>query len=491
MKNFIKENGGFTQIFEKLEGVYFDTSKLERLADAMHGNPLINGYSLLAGYTYLGQFIAHDITHLKGSEVTSHGEPAENVKFKQLVSPTLDLSGIYGNGFFDSRIRVERATGKMSLGYISISKDPLGNDIIENRGDVPRNHLKEALIADRRNDDNLLLSQFHLKLLEVHNAMIDELTSKKPELNSIELFNHVRNDLILYFQEAVLFDYLKEVANDDVWESIILQNKYDIWKIKKHEQLRVPVEFSGAAFRFGHAMIRKAYKLNDRGLNVFIERLLRKTGKFGLDNKDYLTLRDEVDWRRFFNFGVESGKNSANLIAPELLLEINVPGSPNMSGKIGLKNLLRGNELKLASGQEIYEEIKSLKLSKKIEPQKLTPEDINMKDNEGRPYFNPKDIGNFLECTPLWFYILVEAAIENSITNKGLGKMGSLIVTETLKKLISNSFPSIFEGDRPKYEFIERTGRFSNLNVKSPKFITKDKDEFLKISDLLRKVTES
>lgn len=474
-----KSSGGFVRLFPELESAEFDIRLLEKLAVAMQSQS-IQGHALLAGYTYWGQFIAHDVTHLKGSESTSHGVERTVDSLQQLVSPALDLSSVYGDGFFDSSLRVDFSTGKFVLGF---SQD--SNQSLHYGRDLPRDQNKQVLIADPRNDDNLILAQFHLQIMKLHNLMVDEYSSKDPSNSPVSVFEKVRKDLTYYYHEAVLFDFLFQILDRETWQEIIVKDKNYIWKPKKSTSLAMPIEFSAAAFRFGHTMIQRSYKLK-RG-NVKLRKIMRLTSRHCLLGNDFLPDDMVIDWDNFFDLSEgDKHRNEARSISPTAILELKIPGNSPASGPIALKNLLRGIECGLPSGQNVFRLFKKgyPDMPDSIRPNTLTARQLNPKIGEKRLLSKWLE-RKISEETPLWYYLMAESTSTRSLSSRGLGKLGSLIVAETLKNLIQGTAKSLLSGSRPNYRCITRTGDLTQISREHPPFVGRRVKRHALIADLL------
>src|SRR5437764_7003277 len=118
-----------------------------------------------AGFPFLGQFIAHDITADR-SLLLHHARLNELRNFR---TPRLDLESLYGAG----------PTGNPYLYDIDdADKFLIGiNDSGELR-DLPRNRQGRALLGDPRDDVHLIISQLHLAFLQFHNAIVDSLRDR-------------------------------------------------------------------------------------------------------------------------------------------------------------------------------------------------------------------------------------------------------------------------------------------------------------------------
>ena len=152
-----------------------DVSALvEQMRDAerapSHENPRIP-----AGYTYLGQFIDHDITFDPMSVLQKHNDPDALVDFR---TPRFDLDSLYGSGpsddpFLYESNRPARAASRCS----SASTRPTPSS---SRDDLPRNQQGRALIGDPRNDENIIVSQLHLLFIRFHNNVVDRVREDSP-----------------------------------------------------------------------------------------------------------------------------------------------------------------------------------------------------------------------------------------------------------------------------------------------------------------------
>ncbi|MCO7224950.1 peroxidase family protein [Pleionea sp. CnH1-48] len=379
-----------------------------------------------SGYTYFGQFIDHDITRLKRGENPPSSRPRTLNELIQLRTPQLDLDSIYGDGFNDSSIPIDRTTGKMHLGP---SIDSSGT--LHPNKDLPRNDKKKALIGDDRNDENFIISQLHTQFLKLHNKTIDKLATHGK--SGVQAYEEAKKETILTYQHVVLHDFLKELCDHVLWEIIVNKDTSLIWDTLKCEEPRMPIEFSGAAFRFGHSMVRKTYTLNSKKQAIPISEIFNLTGKGQLNSQDYVFEEQIIDWKFFFKLNKDS--YIANLALPiNPFVKVELPNNKTGIKHLSSLNLLRGNEIGLPCAQAILESIPK-ELKKLIS---ILPED---KIDKHKLLENVcKD---FKKKTPLWFYILSEA--DNMSDGKKLGSLGSLIVLDTLKGLISQSKVSILE----------------------------------------------
>jgi hypothetical protein len=191
---------------ESLETV----ESLRRLGDTMRdpSNGAPPDSQIPAAYTYLGQFIDHDITLEAASDTLREG--IDNPKLAPLPlkealgalrntrSATLDLDSVYSSP-------APREGDKLRVGTVAVSGDrPDGKDDFH---DLPRqgrsanpNEDRAALIGDPRNDENLIVAQLHVAFLRAHNALIDQGMD----------FETARATLRRHYQWIVIHDFLRK-----------------------------------------------------------------------------------------------------------------------------------------------------------------------------------------------------------------------------------------------------------------------------------------
>src|SRR5882762_11198424 len=175
--------GRFGRMFRSLPAADFDKEALTILAGEMTADPETDpkdknfpaasledpkkriqdneeNAGIPSGYTYLGQFIDHDITFDPASSLQQRNDPDALIDFR---TPRLDLDSVYGRGPADQPYLYDG--GNAFLGGDPIS----GGDA--NARDLPRNtaNPRRALIGDPRNDENTIVSQFQGLLLRFHN----------------------------------------------------------------------------------------------------------------------------------------------------------------------------------------------------------------------------------------------------------------------------------------------------------------------------------
>jgi len=445
--------GRFGRMFRTLPAAEFDEDHLHSLATLMVSEPEeeVTGeddidpeenQGISAGYTYLGQFIDHDLTFDPSSSLEKQNDPEALVDFR---TPRFDLDSLYGRGPGDQPYLYEDKGLRMLLGE---PLDPNPSD--RSPRDLPRNSpakgRRRALIGDHRNDENVIVSQLHATMLRFHNRMVDLLTkgSKLPD------FEEVQNAVRWHYQWVVLHDFLPAIVGSNVIYKILPHLKKKNGSIKVQEpQLRffhwkeipfMPIEFSAAVYRFGHSMVRPIYRLNttkgtERKAIFSADEANSLTGFRALP-KDF-----SVEWRLFFKMGENPSKGSerlqksykidTSLVEPlgSLPDVIAADGPPSLAQR----NLTRGSKMGLPSGQSVarFMDLPVIP-DKKLRIGKATKE-----DSEDNPLLTSRR-PSLKENAPLWYYILAEAqqGFKTDATHIRLGPVGGRIVAEVFIGLL-------------------------------------------------------
>jgi hypothetical protein len=185
--------GRFGRIFPELKALEVPEAALLALGEAMvegGANQTGDNQNIPSGFTYLGQFIDHDI-NLDNTGI------AERIKdIDQVVNfrtPRLDLDCVYGMGpraspqLYDRRkTSPAPSSARMLLGRTV--QGFVGPDVRPNlEFDLPRGIQGRALIGDHRNDENLLVAQTHVAFLLFHNAI----AKSKPDLDFAQVRQQV------------------------------------------------------------------------------------------------------------------------------------------------------------------------------------------------------------------------------------------------------------------------------------------------------------
>jgi hypothetical protein len=437
----------FSRMFGKSAVPAPDPSKLKTLAEQMIGNSADS--TIPAGFTYLGQFIDHDITANNQGVIST-----TELSIEELIqerTPSLDLDSLYGRGpRQEADMYTNDGDGQRTLFQIGATVDVLGQGDPK-AGQAPLNDLPrkagsaEAIIGDERNDENLIVAQTHLAFLKFHNKVVQTMHSPAHGLIGAELFEAARRKVTLHYQWIVLHDFVQRIVDPAVLQAVLALPKEErLYQVTPGTEPTMPIEFSVAAYRLGHSMVREEYDYNrifpngSASLPLLFEftglsgELGVRIGAPGADG-EHLPNNWIIDWNRFYDFDNRPASNRATQIDTHLTDTLkNLPGGIFFVGpedaqqtfgsaSLAARNLLRGRLVTLPTGQEVAAQLG-------IAPLAITFDDPELKEFETQ--------------TPLWFYLLKEAEVEGA--GQRLGPIGSRIVAETFVGLIENSRTSIF-----------------------------------------------
>jgi hypothetical protein len=441
----------YSRLF-KGEFAQHSEAALRKLAEAMMGEGgRDDAKGTPSGVVYLGQFIAHDITR-DGTALSKVPFPTPETTRNERT-PLLDLDSVYGSGPVGAAVEPG--------GEYQIYSQPRPGEEIFRLGptepavvngipfpsteiDFPRRSDKSPIIADDRNDDNLILAQLHGLFLRFHNKLLDLIVagSVDPVPDGPTPFEQTRRLVKWHYQRLVREYFLPMVVLQSVLDDI-KANGPKLFKPESANDLSLPVEFTMAAFRFGHSMVHETY---------FINEMHALSAKDILNREDRPLRGDYVlDWSRFV--GSQRTVNLAqkiNTTISRALFELpnetispyrHNPGLPT-EASLPSRSLLRGSKARLPSGQEAC----------------VLPETPFIEVDAGhRHYAILKDNG-LLDRLPLWYYILHEAevaGIDESLSvpsQEGgcrLGPLGSRIVAEVLLGLLRLNEDTYPEGWEP------------------------------------------
>ncbi len=411
--------GRFGRMFQQLRAFEPDDAVLTTLAQAMRDEAGASGDNpaIPSGYTYFGQFIDHDLTFDAASAQQRILDPSGRLNFR---SPRFDLDSVYGSGPADEPFQYDRdSPGGIELLIGSNGFNP----------DLPRNNQGRALIGDPRNDENFIVAQLHLAFLHLHNRLVDRLDGSVPQR---ELFEQAQREARWHYQWVVVHDYLRRIVGSELHARLLTIVEDDEGNQREMIRLRfyrhkvnpyMPVEFSVAAYRFGHSQVRDRYGVNNSFSNV---PLFSPGGEQDLRGFRPLLPNWHVSWPRFFAFPNDSGPQESRLIDTALAGSLfALPGEQAEAASLALRNLRAGVRLGLPSGQAVAEYMRVRPLS----------------DDE----LAPCPPGG----APLWYYVLREAFV---LGNGGqhLGPVGGRIVAETLLGLLRGD-PASYYSSQPTW----------------------------------------
>jgi len=403
-----------------------------------------------AGFTYVGQFVDHDVT----LDVSSTLEASTDANLvHNMRTPALDLDSLYGRGpALDPFMYIFPSTGpataiKLQLGS-NVNTGPGGpagssgnpGDMkVQTDFDVPRMHNPldpagsslTAIIGDPRNDENLIVAQFHQAMLRFHNKVVDLLV-----MNGFtgDIFIEARRLVTHHYQWAVVHDFLKRVCGPAAIASAMANVVAPI-----NSPFRMPVEFAVAAYRFGHSMVRDRYWLSFAQIGATMAQV------FAFCRKPNLPVLSNwvVDFNAFFQTGVPVPVfNSARKIDSVLTDELEkLPGMTGLMAVLAARNLRRGLALGLPSGQGMAKFFGITPMTTAQLTQDLPANELALLNQQG---------GLLPKRTPLWYYVLREAAVLGG--GDHLGPVGARIVADTFVRMLkrdSGSFLNVSGGFTP------------------------------------------
>ncbi len=373
-------------------------------------DPSQDNLRIKAGYTFLGQFIDHDLTLDATSSLEQQIDPTATRNFR---TPAFELDSVYG-------------LGPKVQPYL-YQKDNPGKFLTgETPFDLPRNAEGIALIGDPRNDENLIVAQLHALFLHFHNKVFDEATDASAGIQ--ERFEQAQHLVRWHYQWIVINEFLTRTVGRDAIQVALDQLPFSF---PEHGNAFMPVEFSVAAYRFGHSQVRPAYRLSSSDLPppprvaaIFPEQADAPENIGDLRGRRRIPEELRIDWDAFFGPTAQPGKQIDIRIATPLLRlpntvidpAVSPVGSPEATVRsLASRNLQRGLDARLPSGQTVARHFRT--------SPRLTQDQVW------------KDIPGGEGETPLWFYCLREAEVLNG--GFRLAGVGAQIVARTFAAILA------------------------------------------------------
>jgi hypothetical protein len=441
--------GRFGRMFRNVPIHKHDQDFLRELADRMEeegrGAPEDDNPRIPAGFTYLGQFIDHDLTFDPTSSLQRQNDPDALVSFR---SPRFDLDCIYGSGPDDQPYMYDQAQpGKFLIGRIT---DDDGNPHTGpgEGDDLQRNRQGRAMIGDPRNDENTFVSQLQLTFLKLHNRLM-ELVAEQGELTGSELFHEAQRLARWHYQWVVVHDFLPRIVGEEnvAGRLVTCDDGREEVRLRFYayrDNPYMPVEFSVAAYRYGHSQVRGFYAINDivRAPTFIPGPLPNRIADF----RGFRALPPfwTVQWPFFFELdGTPQATRKIDTKLAGALFAL--PGEDENDKdmkSLARRNLLRGRALGLPSGHRIAKAM-NVPEGKQVSRKKL----------------------GFERPCPLWFYVLKEA--ETLHDGEHLGPVGGGIVAETFLGLLAadrSSYLTVEPGWKPTLPCAE-AGRFTMADL--------------------------
>ncbi len=467
--------GRFGRMFRTLPKADFSQDILKKLGDEMISDPDDpptpedanprddeENTGIHAGYTYLGQFIDHDITFDPASSLMKQNDPDALEDFR---TPRFDLDNIYGRGPDDQPYLYFQDGKKLLLSSRQLTGSPFDNNVRDLARNTPdpkdTGAPKRAIIGDPRNDENVIVSQLEAMFIRFHNRIVD--------LFPDDPIEKVQKRVRWHYQWVIIHDFLPTILGQDMVDRIYPSpdKKPNLEFYHWYKFPYMPVEFSVAAYRFGHSMVRPEYRLNTTLPNRF--------DIFSSDPFTSLTGFREfpstwaIDWRLFYDFGNNANQFSKERIQPAYKIDTSLvnplknlpPIVATQVGNLAQRNLLRGLSMGLPSGQDVARSM----------GQPVIPDDllkIGKANQDGVNKDNKPLVSldkSFKNKAPLWFYVLAEAMQEfkNNDTPIRMGPVGGRIIGEVFFGLLdgdSHSYLNQHPHFTPDKQFLNSAGKF-------------------------------
>jgi hypothetical protein len=367
-----------------------------------------------SGYTYFGQFIAHDLTKdVSSVDDAWRKEPEE---LENLQTPRLDLSTLYGGGPEVSPQLYEGDGVRLKVSHRQNRRRSFDIHVAANGA---------CVAADERNAENLILRQMTAVFARLHNFAVEQLRGEVADAKA--LFARARLRTQWQYQWLVCRDYLPTLLDPAVYQDVFVHGRSTI----RWNTFSVPIEFAAAAMRFGHAMVRPNY-LFSFGQEMRLPQIFGRTSEQGPLNKEL-----EINWGFFFQGAGDGRAVTSRPIdtrlappfqaLPDDLIGVAQIACPHLRlaknpAELAVRTLLRGAGLRLASGQSAAGTLRESVLGE----EELSQNFEGQETVQGRIL---RETG-LARNTPLWYYILKESEVRHN--GNRVGALGSRIIAETL-----------------------------------------------------------
>jgi hypothetical protein len=393
------------------------------------GEDELDNTGVPAGFTYLGQFIDHDLTRNLDPLPTAQLDPTTLKNFR---TAAFDLDSVYGKGPADPSSRhLYKLNGAFKV-QEEDNKHPV-EDLVRDKDGV-------AMLIEPRNDENVIIAQIHLAVQKFHNQLIEDGAS----------FNEARRLTQWHYQWVVVNDYLPHVVGQDRVNMFLgkpVTNGF--YQPGNAAAPMTPTEFSTAVFRYGHSQVRDSYEVNDLSEEAPIK-VFDLTGAEDLRGGQNLTERTHIDWIEFFEIdgapefeGNLSRKLDTKISESLFNLPLGAPGLPSAGTNILAQlTLVRSSRYDIPSGQDVARKM-------------------------GVPVLSNKQLGlsattypSFQGEAPLWYYMLAESELKE----KGgvrLGNVGGRIIAEVFLDQLGIDPNSYLNAKRRFTPTVEHEGAFT------------------------------
>jgi hypothetical protein len=398
----LTEGGRYGRMFPDLPAVDLDDNALLALGiegGICDGGDCDTDSHVEAGQPFFGQYLAHDLTADR-SPLRLH---ADISTLRNVRSPRANLEALYGGGPTGSPYLYDQADpAKLLLGPGGV--------------DLPRNQQGIALIGDPRNDVHVFMTGLQVAFIKAHNWLVDRL--RADGVPESELFSDARLALCWHYQWVILQDFLPALVGEDMVASVLREGPR-FYRLSSEPY--IPVEFADAAYRYGHSQIKEDYQVQPGGRRF---RVFPDLAGFRALSRDHV-----VDWSLMFEVPgrppAQRAKPIDGLLPASLIrLPESITGTVEVAAyrSLAARDLQRGMGTGLPSGEV---------MAGALSARPLTHDELAL--------------GEWPAETPLWLYILREAAVQGA--GDRLGEVGGRIVAEVLIGIIQKDPESYLATD--------------------------------------------
>jgi hypothetical protein len=369
-----------------------------------------------AGFTYLGQFLDHDVTRDTAPLPTSG--TVDPTTLENARTSEVDLDTVYSVGA-EGLDPADPAKFRLGTGGRDLPRRaPVPHPF------VPGALISEAIIGDPRNDENQVIAQIHVAFLRLHNANVDEIRKKDKAKKNDKVFDEARDATILEWQRVVFNDLVPRFVGPAAMQRAV-ERSPEFWNPgAKAERARMPVEFAAGCWRVGHTNFRLAYRLaapngtvaappaGPQNIQVF-------NGTFGANDLTggvAIPPARFINWPNFFQFPgqlepVNAGRKFDTFVSRggfQLPAPAAIPGG---TGSLPERNLVRARGYELPSYEQVARRVGVV------------------------PVANPLPAGHGTEM-PLWFGMLWESQLAGGRT---VGPTCGIVIADVFVELLRRS----------------------------------------------------
>ena len=424
---------------------------LEKIALGMGKKTDLSGPAA-AGMTFFGQFVDHDITLDATSALGTRIDPATITNVR---TPTLDLDCVYGSGPEASPFLYGKDETASFLVY--------GN--AGNPFDLARTNNGTALIGDPRNDENAVISQIQSNMVALHNILMGKALADPAFYKTIHdcahmgthhddwhinvpdrhmVFEEVRRFMRMHYQWVIWNEFLPgfvdQACLDEAREKHLFGADAPV----------MPVEFTGAIYRFGHATTQPDYRMRakDKNQTDMMQLLGFGQRKIPVEMGEFFDL-DGKKAQRARPVGTTLGiaLTALPFIMDQVELhDIDVTMTLKQSQNLPLRNMIRDRyTYQLASGEQFRDWMRG-------------ELDLAAPDVKIHPHLKKHGITK----TPLWFYALQEA---EQCGNGKLTGVGGAIISSVFARLLKLDNTTYWHahGFKPSAHFDNKGGVLAGM----------------------------